>query len=317
VWAVVLIGHAPTTSAQQASNSQAAPGQAQSDVELAERALDRTLVTTGAVLLPPGLLEIEPSFFYVRNEQSAPGVFTDTNGAVFVSETRFDQDTLNAAAQLRLGLPHDMQVELYLPYAYVREERVIDVGLAPRADSSAHLLGVGDVNVAVAKTLLVERTGRPNLVARLSWDTDTGRTDRAQGLSAGTGFNEARLSLLATKRQDPLVFLGGPYYEKSFGAGGVKPGDKIGVSLGAALAASPETSLRVVLNQEFIGNSQSGGVTQRGSNETIGVVTVGASMTFAAGKFLDFTIQHGLTHDAPNLAVSVSLSMRLGTPWRR
>ncbi len=203
-----------------------------------------------------------------------------------------------------------------MPYAHVREERITDVALAPRAATSLHLSGLGDVNVAVAKTLLVERTGLPNLVARLSWDTDTGRTDRAQGLSAGTGFNEARLSLLATKRQDPLVFLGGPYYEKSFGEGGVKPGDKIGVSLGAALAASPETSLRVVLNQAFIGNSRSGGVAQHGSNETIAVVTVGASMTLAAGKFLDFTIQDGLTHDAPKLAVGASLSMRFGTPWR-
>jgi hypothetical protein len=316
--AVTLLWYAvPAVCAQQASNSQDASGQAQTDEELAARALDRTLVTTGVVLLPAGVFEVEPSFLYLRNEQSAPGIFTDASGAVFVSETRVDKDSLNAAAQLRLGLPHDLQLELYLPYAYVRDERVTEVGLAPRADNSADISGLGDVNLAIAKTLMVEHAGRPNLVARLSWDTDTGRADRAQGLFGGSGFNEVRFSLLATKRQDPLVFLGGPYYEKSFREGGVTPGDKIGVTLGAALAASPETSLRVVLDQAFTRNMQSEGVTQPGSNQTIGTLTIGGSTTLAAGKLLDFTILAGLTRDAPKLGVGASLSMDFIAPWRR
>ncbi|HEY6455940.1 MAG TPA: transporter, partial [Steroidobacteraceae bacterium] len=166
-------------------------------------------------------------------------------------------------------------------------------------------------------TLLVERTGQPNLVARLSWNADTGPTDRALGLSTGTGFNEARLSLLATKRQDPLVFLGGPYYDRSFEEDGERQGDKIGMTVGAALAASPETSLRVVLDQEFDGNKEIGGLVQHGSNQTIGILTFGASMTFGAGKFLDLTIQDGLTSDAPKMAIGLGLSWRFDTPWRR
>jgi hypothetical protein len=303
-------GQTPTTGQTQTA------GQAPTDEELAERALDRTLVSTGVVLLPPGILEIEPNLLYVRNEQSAPGIFTDTTGAVYVSEQRLNQDSLNAAVQLRLGLPAETQVEVYVPYAYAHEEQVTDVGLAPRSDSSSHLSGIGDVNLAIAKTLLVERTGQPNLVARLSWDTGTGRIDQTQGLTTGSGFSDVTFSLLATKRQDPLVFLGGPYYEKSFSKAGIELGDRIGLTFGAALAASPETSLRIVLNQAFVGNEEVSGEVQHGSNENIGVITFGASMTFGAGKFLDFTIQEGLTRDAPKLAFGIALSVRLGTPWR-
>jgi hypothetical protein len=316
--AIVLLWElSQSATAQQAPNAPVGAAQAQSDEELAERALDRTLVATGIVLLPSGLVEVEPEFLYTRSEQGAPGVFTDAHGAVFVSEQRLNQDLFNAAVQMRLGLPGDTQAELYLPYAYVRQQQVTEVGLVPRGETSTSLSGLGDVDVAIAKTLLVERTGQPNLVARLSWNADTGPTDRTLGLSTGTGFNEARLSLVATKRQDPLVFLGGPYYDRSFEEGGERQGDKIGMAVGAALAASPETSLRVVLNQEFDGNREVGGVVQHGSNQTIGVLTFGASMTFGAGKFLDLTIQDGLTQDAPKMAIGLALSMRFDTPWRR
>jgi Putative MetA-pathway of phenol degradation len=308
---------AQSATAQQAPNAPAAAAQAQTDEELAERALDRTLVATGIVLLPSGILEVEPEVLYTRDEQSSPGVFTNTNGAVFLSEQRLNENLLNAAVQMRLGLPADTQVELYLPYTYVSQQQVTEVGLVPRGEASTSLSGLGDVNVALAKTLLVERTGQPNLVARLSWNADTGPTDRTLGLSTGTGFNEARFSLLATKRQDPLVFLGGPYYDRSFEEAGERQGDKIGVTVGAALAASPETSLRVVLNQEFDGNREVQGLVQHGSNQTIGILTFGASMTFGAGKFLDLTVQDGLTRDAPKMAIGIALSMRFDTPLRR
>jgi hypothetical protein len=316
--AIASIGQfVPCAKAQERSDAQAAPGQTQSDDELAERALDRTLVSTGAVLMQPGLVEVEPGFFYVRSEQKGPGVFVDPSGAIFVAEQQFKQDSLNASAQFRLGLPGAVQLELELPYEYLREERVSEVGFVPLDYTKASVSGMGDINVAVAKTLMVERTGRPNLVARLSWDADTGHSDRARALSAGSGFDEARFSVLATKRQDPLVFLGGVFYQNAFEQEKVKPGSAIGVSLGAALAASPETSLRVVLNQTFVADAEREGRDQQGTNSTIGVLTIGASTTLGAGRFLDFTLQAGLTDDAPDFGAGVSLSMRFAAPWRR
>jgi hypothetical protein len=53
--------------------------------EEVERALERALVQTGALLLPAGTAEIAPSFSYVRQETAAP-VFFAEDGPVFLPE---------------------------------------------------------------------------------------------------------------------------------------------------------------------------------------------------------------------------------------
>jgi hypothetical protein len=280
-----------------------------SDTEAAERALERTLVTTGALLLPKGLFEIEPSFFYVRNEQQGPVVFGS-----LIAEQHVNNNIVGAAVQLRAGLPGDAQVELNLPYSHVSEENVTEVGFQPVARTSVSRSGMDDVSLGVAKTLMVERDGRPNLIARLTWDSDSGKTDNNVSALSGSGFNEARISLVATRRQDPLVFLGGLSYQKAYEKNGVKPGDEVGITLGAILAASPATSLRLVLDQTFVDDLKTGGQTLNGSHAVVGALTFGASSTVGAGKFLDFTIQTGLTDAAADFAFGVSLTMRFGAP---
>lgn len=293
--------------AQESSSSSTASTASE---ELAKHALERLLVTTGNVLLPAGYFEVEPGFLYVRTEESSPAVFTDNTGAVYVAEQRVNQDELNLSAQLRLGLPGDMQLEVDVPYERVQGERLTEVNLAPQTYSSASFGGLGDIIPGIAKTLLSEGVDRPNLVARLSWYTDTGRSDVAKGLYTGSGYDAVRLSLLATKRQDPLVFLGGPFYERSFKEHGVRQGDQIGGEFGVALAASPQTSLRVVLDQTFIRDTERQKMVVAGTEQNIGVITFGASTTLQAGVFLDFVIQAGVTHDAPTLGAGIDFSMR-------
>jgi hypothetical protein len=106
------------------------------------------------------------------------------------------------------------------------------------------------------------------------------------------------------------VFLGGPFYQRSFEEHGLRQGDQIGGSFGVALAASPETSLRVVLDETFVRDTESHRTVLGGTEQNIGVLTLGASTTLHVGVFLDFAIQAGLTHDAPALGAGVSFSMR-------
>jgi hypothetical protein len=290
------------------SQAPAAPGQPEADKKTAERALERTLVSTGALLLPLGQADIEPGFSYIRSEQRAPVVFT-SGGASVIAEQQVNSDIVGAVVQLRIGLPADAQVEFNVPYSHVTEETVTEVGFQPQARTTMRHSGMGDVSVALAKALLVERGWRPNLVARLTWDSDTGKTELN-----GSGFNEARISLVATQRQDPLVFLWELSYQKAFEKDGVKPGDEAGLSFGALLAASPETSLRVVLNQIFVSDIELGGSSLPGSRTVASTLTFGASSIIGAGKFLDFTVQTGLTDAAPAYAFGVALAMRFGAP---
>lgn len=301
-----------STHAQESSSSStsSSSSQAKAAEELAEHALDRLLVTTGNVLLPAGFFEMEPGVLYLRNEESSPAVFTDSTGAVYIAEQRLNQDQLSLSVQLRLGLPGDMQLELGVPYEYVREQRVTEVNLTPQVNANASLSGLGDIVPGIAKTLLTEGVGRPNLVARLSWYTDTGRSDPRKGLYTGSGYDAVRLSFLATKRQDPLVFIGGPFYERSFKEHGLRQGDQMGGEFGVALAASPQTSVRVVLDETFVRDTESRGKVLGGTEQNIGVLTLGASTTLKAGVFLDFIIQAGLTRDAPAVAAGLDFSMR-------
>jgi hypothetical protein len=149
----------------------------------------------------------------------------------------------------------------------------------------------------------------------LLWDTDSGETSD-DGFSLGGGFNELQGSLTMTKRQDPLVFIGSASYGTTFEKDDINPGDQLGFSVGALLAASPETSLRVVLNQTFVNELEVGDRAISGSDQVIGTLNFGASSIIGRGKFLDLTAGMGLTDEAPDYSVGISVSIRLDVPTR-
>jgi hypothetical protein len=278
-----------------------------------DRALERTLVQTGVLLLPMGQVEVEPSFSYVRQEAQIPVLFTE-NGSTFIAEQQIRRNEFESGQILRVGLPFDSQIELGVPYRYVDQSAVTKVGGMARQNIDGSGQGFGDVRVGVAKTLLRENGGWwPDVVARVTWDTDTGKTSDHDILLGG-GFNEIRGSLNAVKRQDPLAFVGEVSYETTFEHQDVKPGDEVGFAIGTVLAASPETSLRLTLGQRFVDNAQLDGEGIDGSDRVVGTATFGASVVLGRGVLLDVAADVGLTDDAPDYAVRTSLPIRFNLP---
>jgi hypothetical protein len=292
-----------------------APAQLEVDEEAAERALERALVTTGALLVPPWQAEIEPSFSYLRSERAAP-LFLTEDATQELASLQIRRNIFTAQLRLRLGLPFDSQLEIGIPYRYVEQEDVRDVAFAPRARTRGHGSGAGDLRVGLAKSLLRERGWVPDLIGRLTWDTDTGRV-RDDGIAlGGFGFHELEGSLIAIKRQDPLVFLAGVSYTRAYEKDAIRPGDAVGLSLGVLLAASPETSLRAVLQQSFVDEFEVNGAAVAGSRQTIGALALGASSIIGRGRFLDVTAGVGLTEDAADYSLGISYSVRFA-PFRR
>jgi hypothetical protein len=278
-----------------------------------DRALERTLVQTGVLLLPFGQAEIEPFFSYTREEGDAPVLFADA-GRIGTGDQRVRRNEFVSGQTLRVGLPFDSQLELSLPYRYVQQSVTTPVGFGQREheDSSGH--GLGDLRVGLAKTLLRENGGWwPDLVARVNWDADTGQTTD-NDVVLGGGFNELSGSLSAIKRQDPLAFVGSVSYEKAFENNNVEPGDELGFSIGTFLAASPSTSLRLALAQSFIDNSRIDGEGINGSDGVAATATFGASVILGRGVLLDVAADIGLTDDAPDYAVRTSLPIRFNLP---
>jgi hypothetical protein len=303
------VGSAPPLLLAQAGGT-GTPGQLVVDEEAAERALERALVSTGVLLLPPGKAELEPALSYLRAEQDAP-VLVDVGGQPLVARQTVGTDIFEASLLLRLGLPASTQLELDLPYQYVNEERVTEFEFQTAGAGAANQDGIGDVRIGLAKALLTESASRPNLVARVTWDTDTGDTDGSQVSLRGAGFNEIEVSLSATKRQDPLVFVGEVFYQTTLDdRDQIEPGDQFGLSVGTLLAASPHTSLRVALDQVYAGDVQVNGVSIDGSDAVVASLLVGASSIIGKGKFFDFSIQTGLTEAAPAYGFRASLTKR-------
>lgn len=173
--------------------------------------------------------------------------------------------------------------------------------------------GTGDLEIGLAKTILREGRLRPDLVARLAWDTRSGRrTDNTVGLAASV--DELRGSLTALKQQDPLALFATIAYTRTFADDHIRPGDRLGFGLGAALAASPETSLNVAFNQSFSDDARVRGRVIAGSDTTEATFGFGLSSVLGRNVLLSINAGAGLTEDSPDYFVGVALPVRFDVP---
>ncbi|MBT5110404.1 MAG: hypothetical protein HOM25_17125 [Rhodospirillaceae bacterium] len=289
-----------------------APGTVIVDERMAERALERSLSREGALLLPSGVLEVEPSVTFARQED-ATSSFVTSGGVIVAGETERNTNLFSADLGFRLGLPWDSQLEIGLPYRWGQSETVTNVGFSPFASATNSGGGEGDVRIGFAKTLLREGLRTPDLIGRITWNTDSGRISD-NGVSLGGGFHEIQGSVTAIKRQDPLVFIGSLSYQHSLEKDDVQPGFVVATNLGGAIAMSPETSLRLFLSGAYQGETGLSGNGVGGSDRTIGSVIFGSSTLLAPGVLLNASLGIGLTDDADDMSLTVSLPIRLNSP---
>lgn len=291
-----------------------APGAVEVDEEAAERALERTLVAGGALLLPPGQAEIDPSFTYARREDDARAALVDVgDGDLALTNPEVERNELTAALGIRVGLPWDSQVELSLPYNFVQQDEILDAGPVGRATRDGWGNGIGDLRVGLAKTVMREGVVRPDLIARVIYNTGLGKNDD-NDIGLDGGFSAVTGQLVALKRQDPLAFVASGFYQKTFDDDDVNPGDQFGFNLGTFLAASPETSLRFQFQTTYIDEIERDGRTISDSDRVEGVFVVGASSVLGRGVLLDVAGGIGLTDEAPDYFISVSLPIRFNLP---
>lgn len=300
----------PAETAQAPADAPTPPGQVTVDPEAAERALERTLVLTGDLLLPVGKADVEPFVSYEYDDSSSSALL-NAGGDLIATDRRVERDEITTGLNLRVGLPFDSQVELGLPYNFVRQQDNQELSAATGSDDTAS--GLGNLRVGVAKTLLREEGWLPDLVGRVTWDSDTGK-DSENGVPLSSDFHEIIGSISAIKRQDPFAFVGRLSYEHAFENDNIQPGDRFGVGVAAFLAASPETSLSLSLNASYRDDLELNSNTLNGSDENQAIISFGVSSILARGTLLNFTAGAGLTDDSPDYSVFLSLPVRL-TLW--
>ena len=104
--------------------------------------------------------------------------------------------------------------------------------------------------MGIAKTLTRESGWKPDLIGRFTYDFGNGKRED-DGVSLNGGYRQMTVELSALKRQDPLAFVINAFYSKTFEKDAHKPGDAMGVSATAVLAASPATSLQIGFSQIY------------------------------------------------------------------
>jgi len=272
------------------------------------RALERSLVREGGLVLPKGAVEVEPRLQYAYRGAERLRIVT-AGGVAQVAEQDVTRDQLEASLGIRVGLPALFQAELRVPYLWVHENRATSSTLS----ESESVSGWGDLELGVSKQFVTERAGRPSLLGSLTWKSVTGQHELNR-LSTGTGFPQLQAALTAVKRQDPLVFFGTASYSWNFerdrSGTEVDPGDSVGVRAGALLAASPETSLRVGFEINRFGRTYLAGSAVPGTDATVGLIELGVASLISSRTLLDVNLGVGITQDAPDFRLRIALPIR-------
>ena len=295
--------------------------------KLAQVALERTLIEAGGLLLPSGVIEIQPGISYSLASIDAIDIDCLLIAEILcigdINSQRIRRERYVNDWTFRLGLPWNMQLDARVPVEY--QSRDIVLGDGNR--SSANSTGLGDIELALSAQLLAGRGWKPDLIGEVRWKSTTGNDPfdiDEDEVATGTGFHDIRVSLTAVKVRDPVVLFGNVNYTFSLSddkseVGKVDPGDSFGLQLGVAVALSMETSLNFGWSQSWAQNTRVNGDSIGGSFQRPSALRVGATYVPAVGRSIDFGIAAGLSDDSPDVEARLSfplrLKKRLPLPW--
>jgi hypothetical protein len=252
------------------------------DQEL-ERALERTLVREGALVLPKWGFQVTPQFSYAHWDKI---------------QDPFISNTYSGALSVAMGLPWQSQISVSVPY-------VFDQG----RDGSPSSSGLADVGFLLSKELLVENNTVPNLVGSVGWTSPTSRSSALGPIPYVSGF---QAGFTASKRLDPLVvFLSGSYFSAAEVAGiQFNPADVVGGRIGASLAISPATAITAGFNVAYLTDTHSADLVLPNSDRLLSSVDVGFNTLLWNRTMLSITTQFGITGHTPDFRVITALPIR-------
>lgn len=258
---------------------------AQTEDEELNRALERTLVQQGALVLPARSYEIEPQVDYARWDRER-------------GPLRYQWD---AALTFRAGLGWQSQLQLRVPYVHV----------ATATDSAT---GLGDISLSVVKQLMREVGARPGLFASLGWLARTGENDFSGAVPTGSGVHVPQAALTATKRHDPLVYFGGISYAaplaRQVSGVRVEAGDTLGLRGGAILAATPHTSISVGLNLGFVSAARVDGQRVPDSDGVSSALQLGFGTVLSRSAMLNVGADLRVSGGLPDFRLLLGLPIR-------
>jgi hypothetical protein len=277
--------------------------------EETSRALERTLIREGGLVLPVHAYEIEPRLTYEYRSSNALQI-VNIGGQPQVSRQDMKRDAFEASVGIRAGLRWATQLDIQLPYARNRERRVV-LGVSDQTDRAS---GFGNLEIGITKQLLNESKGVPGMLGTLRWHGAGATDDFGNPAAVGSSFRSLQAALTLVKRQDPVVFFGGlsheVIYPKTINAASINPGNATGMRLGSILALSPDTSMRLGFQFSRSAETIVNGAKIAGSSATVGLLDAGFSIVLSPKMLLGVEAGFGLTPSSPDFRLGISLPVR-------
>ncbi len=296
-----------------------------------EKPTDQLLVEAGGILLPPGVLQIEPAIEYTFSDTDQVGIngFTVFEAIVIgqISVDNLERNIIRSSITGRLGVFDRLQIDTFVPYIYRRDTLTDGAGTNDAADIDTDGHGIGDVQFGVSYQPILGDGSIPDVIlrARASFPTgkdafdidtkDVGSSPGAQTVleeaPTGSGFYALENTATFVWTADPVVFFAGGGYTINFEANkngsDIDPGDTIQFFGGINVALNESVSLNLSFTDQITDKTEVNGSRQDGTSFNDGRVVLGTSIGVTQDVSLLFAAAAGVTDEAPDFQFTVSV----------
>ena len=301
-----------------------------------EKAREELLLKSGAVLLPAGTLQVEPSIEYthVSTDRIAISGFTIFE-AIVIGRIRVDdieRDIITSALNVRYGVTDRLQVEARVPYVYRQDTELLGVGTNNQSELSIDGHDLGDIEFSASYQVLTQDGYIPGTVLRLRTRFPTGQSafdietqtvnvagadqDRLAEAPTGTGFYAAAPGATFIWRADPVAFFTGGSYTFNLPQdqgefGNIDPGDTVEFFAGMNVGLSDRVGINFSFVDQITFETEVEGETQIGTGLNDARLAVGASVGLNSFMSLLAAASAGLTDESPDFSFVISVPINI------
>ncbi len=301
-----------------------------SDRPKSEKPQEAALVEQGAILLPQGTMQIEPTFEWTHfsDNRVAIGGFTLFEALVIgtVRVDSLDRDILSASVSARYGLFDRLQAEIRVPYIYRRDREILAVGSGSERGRTISGSDIGDIEGSVSWQAFLGDGAWPAVILKVRGKSRTGKDSfeietesvgagseiRLKEPPTGSGFYSVTPGFTLVWKTDPVVlFMGSNYsynFERKIRDGlDIDPGDTIEAFAGLNVALNERISINMAFINSFTRSSRNNGSKVRGTDATDSRISLGTSIGLSSNLSLLISAAIGLTEESPDLQFTFSL----------
>ena len=315
----------PPETPKPASTNVKAKETLQQQEEQKEQERKQKQIAVGNILFPKGYLEIEPSFTYVNFSNNNLLIDGFALLPVFVAgqieSQRVRRNLLVESLNVSYGLKDDVQIQVESPLRFRSDE----ITASDNTSTSTKKIGLGDIRLGTSVQLHRQKESGllPDIIGNLNVFFPTGSDPfdynpskpQNKDIPLGSGFWSVGTGLTTVKVSDPAVLFGGVNYTYNFprdvqGAiitGHVIPGNSIGYTLGMAFSLNYQLTLNFQVEHTFTFKTKIDQILLNDSSLNDARLTIGATWAYSKNNNLNLSISAGLTEDAPDLLIKVSI----------